>query len=43
LFVGGAAMMFARWADGFKAHANQLPLFDQVSSQAPPTRDCSSL
>jgi len=30
LLVAGASMMFARWANGFQKHANQLPLFDQV-------------
>jgi len=32
LFVAGASMMFARWAKGFQAHTNQLPLFDQETS-----------
>jgi hypothetical protein len=35
LFVAGAPLLFARWAKGFKKHANQLPQFDpQVSSAA---------
>ena len=28
LFVAGAPLLFARWAKGFKSHANQLPTFD---------------
>ena len=32
LFVAGASLMFARWVKGFKAHPNQLPLFDQETS-----------
>lgn len=35
MFVGGASMMFARWAKGFRAKAtNQLPLFDQKVSDS---------
>jgi hypothetical protein len=34
MFVAGASMMFARWAKGFQAHTNQLPLFDQATSDA---------
>ena len=34
LFVGGAALLFARWANGFKKHTNQLPLFDPDVSNA---------
>ncbi|MCA9536492.1 MAG: DUF1214 domain-containing protein [Myxococcales bacterium] len=34
MFVAGASMMFARWAKGFQAHANELPLFDQQTSDA---------
>lgn len=34
MFVAGASMMFARWAKGFQAHANTLPLFDQATSDA---------
>jgi hypothetical protein len=26
--VAGAAMLFANWAEGFKAHSNELPMFD---------------
>ncbi|MEM9327410.1 MAG: DUF1214 domain-containing protein [Bacteroidota bacterium] len=33
-FVAGAAMFFARWSKGFKAHPNQLPLFDPATSTA---------
>ena len=29
VLVAGASMMFARWAAGFQAHTNELPLFDQ--------------
>lgn len=34
LFVGGAAMLFTRWARGFKDHTNKLPLFDPSTSNA---------
>lgn len=34
LFVGGAAMLFTRWARGFKEHPNRLPLFDPAISNA---------
>jgi len=34
LFVGGAALLFARWANGFKKHTNQLPMFDPAVSNA---------
>ena len=34
MFVAGASMMFARWAKGFQAHTNLLPLFDQPTSDA---------
>ncbi len=30
--VAGAAMLFANWAEGFKAHTNKLPRFDQEKS-----------
>jgi len=30
--VAGAAMLFASWAEGFKAHTNKLPRFDQEKS-----------
>jgi len=32
LFVAGASMMFARWCKDFQKHTNQLPLFDQETS-----------
>lgn len=32
--VGGAAAMFANWAEGFAEHTNQLPRFDQELSNA---------
>jgi hypothetical protein len=34
LFVGGASMLFARWARGFRDHTNQLPRFDAETSNA---------
>lgn len=34
MFVGGASLLFARWARGFKKHVNQLPLFDPETSNA---------
>ncbi len=34
MFVAGASMMFAKWANGFKKHTNKLPLFDPVVSNA---------
>ena len=33
LLVAGAPIMFAKWARGFKAHVNKLPLFDQVGRE----------
>jgi len=30
--VAGAAMLFANWSEGFKAHTNKLPRFDQEKS-----------
>ena len=30
--VGGAAAMFANWAEGFRDHVNRLPRFDQELS-----------
>jgi len=33
-FVGRAYLLFARWANGFKKHANRLPLFDPATSKA---------
>lgn len=32
--VAGAAMMFANWADGFRAHVNELPPFDPAIANA---------
>jgi len=32
LLVAGASAMFAKWAHGFQAHTNELPLFDQERS-----------
>uniref|UniRef100_A0A7S2RA94 DUF1214 domain-containing protein n=2 Tax=Mucochytrium quahogii TaxID=96639 RepID=A0A7S2RA94_9STRA len=32
MFVAGAPIMFARWANNFQKHCNQLPLFDQETS-----------
>lgn len=34
LFIAGAPVLFAKWANGFKAHANQLPIFDPAVSNA---------
>jgi len=34
LFVGGASLLFTRWAKGFKKHVNTLPLFDPATSNA---------
>ena len=34
LFVAGAPVLFAKWASGFKKHANQLPIFDPEVSNA---------
>lgn len=34
MLVAGATMLFASWADGFKAHENTLPRFDQALSNA---------
>ncbi len=34
MFVGGASLLFARWAKDFKKHVNQLPLFDPDKSNA---------
>jgi len=34
LFIAGAPILFARWANGFRKHANQLPLFDPAISNA---------
>jgi hypothetical protein len=32
VFVGGAALLFSRWANGFREHTNKLPLFDPKKS-----------
>lgn len=32
--VAGAAMIFANWAEGFRAHTNELPQFDPALSNA---------
>ncbi len=34
LFVGGASLLFARWAKDFQKHTNQLPRFDPLVSNA---------
>jgi len=34
MFVGGASLLFTRWARDFKKHVNQLPLFDPEKSNA---------
>ena len=34
MFVAGASLLFARWANGFQKHVNQLPLFDPAVSNA---------
>ena len=34
MFVGGASLIFARWANGFQKHTNKLPLFDPSTSNA---------
>lgn len=34
LFVAGAPMLFAKWANGFKKHPNTLPVFDPKTSNA---------
>jgi hypothetical protein len=34
LFVGGAAFLFTRWANGFRKHPNALPQFDPEVSNA---------
>lgn len=34
MFVAGASMLFAKWANGFQKHTNQLPLFDPKVSNA---------
>ena len=34
LFVAGASLLFAKWANGFQKHTNQLPQFDPGTSNA---------
>jgi hypothetical protein len=34
MFVGGASLLFTRWASDFKKHMNQLPQFDPGKSNA---------
>ena len=34
MLVGGAAMIFAEWAEGFTDHVNELPRFDQALSDS---------
>ena len=34
MFVAGAPVLFARWANGFQKHSNQLPQFDPEISNA---------
>jgi hypothetical protein len=34
MFVGGASLLFAKWANGFQNHTNKLPLFDPETSNA---------
>ncbi len=34
MFVGGAPLLFTRWAKGFKKHVNTLPQFDPGTSNA---------
>lgn len=34
MFVAGASLMFANWANGFRKHTNKLPLFDPATSNA---------
>lgn len=34
MFVAGASLLFARWANGFQKHVNRLPLFDPAVSNA---------
>jgi hypothetical protein len=34
MFVAGASMMFAKWANGFQKHTNKLPLFSPEVSNA---------
>jgi hypothetical protein len=34
MFIAGAPLLFARWANGFRKHTNQLPQFDPEVSNA---------
>ena len=34
MFVAGASLLFAKWANGFQKHTNKLPLFDPAVSDA---------
>jgi hypothetical protein len=34
MFTVGAPMLFSKWANGFKKHPNQLPMFDPAVSNA---------
>lgn len=34
MFVAGAPLLFARWANGFREHTNRLPQFDPAVSNA---------
>ncbi|MEE8312578.1 MAG: hypothetical protein V3R77_09975 [Candidatus Binatia bacterium] len=34
MFVDGCARLFAQWANGMKAHTNELPLFDPAVAKA---------
>ena len=34
LFVGGASLLFARWAKSYQQHTNKLPQFDPATSNA---------
>jgi len=34
MFVAGASLLFAKWANGFRKHMNRLPLFDPATSNA---------
>jgi hypothetical protein len=34
MFIAGAPVLFAKWANGFQKHVNQLPIFDPAVSNA---------
>ena len=34
MFVGGASLLFSRWANNFQKHSNKLPMFDPAVSNA---------